>query len=655
MSHSKRHTQFSDSLSESIFLETYRYNGEKNINDRHLAVTDALASVEAASVRESWTQRFLDALENFRFVPGGRITANAGTPFQKNTFINCFVSGFRGEDQDSLESILAELRRQALILKSEGGYGFCADALRPRGSLIAGSGTKSPGVVRILELWNTQSTIITEGHGAHPKARRGAQMVTLSIWHPDVEDFIAAKQEPGQLTKFNMSVLISDEFMAAVEKSQPWSLEFPDFENTKADYITHWDGDLSRWKKSGRATKIYKTFADAAELWTQLQRAAYQRNEPGVLFIDTINRLNNLNYIERINATNPCGEQALPVGGCCLLGSLNLTQFVDLEKQTWRWNELRETITSSVRMMDNVNDISSVPLPEQNENLKLKRRIGLGVLGYGSALMMLKVRYGSPRALEITEHLARFVADEAYRASAELAKEKGAFELFDKEKYLNQPFIQNLSVDVRELIGRFGLRNSHLLSIAPTGNSSILANNISGGIEPVFRSEYFRTVSWNHPPQGLSLPTSIDWQNETYKIDGLPTVWAWTSEGDERLLTTTFDGTTYKFDRSRGLLRVFFVQDYAVRFHKEHHTWAPSAEWTATAYDLSIDDHINTMLAFAPHIDAGISKTVNVPANCTFDEFQKIYFKIYKTGTIKGCTTYREGTMPSVLSAPPKN
>ncbi len=654
----KRNTQFEDAFSEEIFNATYKYAGENDINDRHLAIAKDIASVEALDVRDYWTEKFLDILEDFKFVPGGRITSNAGTGLKGTTYINCFVSGFRGENQDSMESIMDELRRQALILKSEGGYGFCADVMRPRGAYVEGIGGDSPGAVKLLEMWDTQSGVITAGSGfkkteekGKKKIRKGAQMVTMSVFHPDIEEFITAKQTPGRLTKFNMSVLVSDDFMSAVENNLPWNLEFPNYSIAKAEYGKYWDGDLKAWKEKGLPVQVYKTFASAVELWDLIMKSTYNRNEPGILFIDTINKLNNLYYTEHINATNPCGEQVLPVGGACLLGSINLPHFIDAKGKGWDFEKLGEVIHSAVRFMDNVNDKTLVPLPEQAEALKAKRRIGLGILGYGSALMMLKVRYGSKEALKLTEELGSFMMNQAYKTSALLAKEKGPFPLFNKEKYLKSKFVEKLDPETKDMIARYGIRNSHLLSIQPTGNSSVFANNVSGGLEPIFMAEYVRTVIQPFQPDGLGVPKNINWEAKTYEINGPETKWEWIKEGDENLLMTRFKDDIWKFDRSRGLLKESRVRDYAVRYHEKHKTWNPQADWAATTYNLNIDDHVRTMGVLSRYVDSAMSKTVNIPADYPYEDFKRLYFEVYKTGTIKGCTSYRDGTMTAVLSA----
>lgn len=809
----KQRTKFTDAFSQEIYEQTYRY-GNETIDETHNRVACDLAKIEKDS--QYWAEKFRNILQDFKFVPGGRITSNAGTNLKGTSYINCVVSGPEGSNQDSMEGILGELNRQARILKSEQGYGVCANFMRPRGAFIHGIGNTSPGAVKMLEMWDTQSAVITEGSGmkskkknAKQKIRKGAQMVTMSCWHPDVLEFITAKQTPGRLTKFNMSVLITDSFMEAVEKHKSWNLEYPNYEKHSKEYNDTWDGDLESWKKKGLSTEIYKSFEDANELWNVIMTSTYNRNEPGVLFVDTMNRLNNLYYCEHINATNPCltgdtmiqtneseftelknlvgkqfnayihgksypstekgfwstgekqvykiyfedsneiwhkiratdnhrfmtqhgfktvsdlllsldsdgnltpdacpedsnsyslqsgfnkneyfklvkiekgnieevydctipevhcfnanglvshncGEQILPKGGVCLLGSLNLTQFINADyngkNDIWNYTKLKETIPVAIRFMDNVNDVSLVPLEEQRWNMKNKRRIGLGILGYASALLMCKIRYGSEKALEQTERLMKFISNEAYTASANLAKEKGAFPLFDAEKYLNGNFVTVLSKETRDLIKKNGIRNSHLLSIQPTGNSSIYANNVSGGLEPIFMPEYTRTSMMPYPPEGLHLPKNIDWSSK--KADYPKSQkWEWVSEGDESLLSTEFNGYIWKMDKARGLLRETSVRDYGVRHLSEKGEWDPLADFSATTTQLSVDEHIDTMRIFAKYIDSAQSKTLNIPNEYPYADFKNVYMKAFKTGIVKGFTTYRAGTMTSVLSASKK-
>lgn len=642
---------FAEPFSEEIYNLNYRFGGEDLLGTWH-RVAAALAAVEKDP--EYWAQQFEELLQDFKFLPGGRILANAGTGLKNVTLLNCYFSGARGRDIDSLASIHQELGRQMKILASEGGYGFCANFMRPRGAYVRGAGVESPGAVKYLELWDTSSEVITAGsgrrlehRGGKKKSRRGAQMVTLACWHPDIEEFITAKQTPNRLTRFNMSVLISDAFMEAVRSHGPWSLEFPDYEMDMESYTTHWDGNLEHWKARKLPVKVYRTYPDANELWDLIMTSTYNRNEPGVLFVDTINRLNNLWYCEHINGTNPCSEIPLPIGGVCLLGSFNLTQFLLPDRSDFDYAKLKAWIPVAVRLLDNVNSVSSVPLEEQKQSMEQKRRIGLGVMGYGSALMLMRLRYGSPVALARTETFERFFANTVYRASISLAREKGPFALFDPEKYLQSKFLMTLDPDVREDIRRYGIRNSHLLSIQPTGTSAILANNVSGGLEPVFLGEYVRTTAFSAPPDGLVVPSALNWTDTEP-----PTGWSWIQEGDERLLRCEFEGYTWKIDRNRGLLRETLIQDYAVKELKSRGLWDPRADWAATTAQLSISDHVATLAIFARYVDQSISKTCNLPADYPYEDFKRLYQDAYRTGVIKGITTYREGTMTSVLAAP---
>lgn len=361
-----------------------------------------------------------------------------------------------------------------------------------------------------------------------------------------------------------------------------------------------------------------------------------------------INVDKNHNFFANGLLVHNCGEQILPIGGVCLLGSINLTQFVDFDNKDWDYEKLKKLIPIAIRFMDNVNDKTNVPLPSQRESLRDKRRIGLGMLGYGSALMMLKLRYGSKEALDLTEKLMVFLANQAYQSSALLASEKGSFTLFDKDKYLDSEFVkQALTDETKEMIKKHGLRNSHLLSIQPTGNSSVFANNVSGGLEPLFMPKYIRTTIMPYAPEGLNKPKNVDWDNKTYYS---ATTWNWIKEGDENLLRTEFGGYAWKFDRSRGLLRENVVMDYAVRFLEAKNEWDPKANWAATTTELSIAEHVDTMAIMSKYIDSAMSKTINLPNEYPFDDFKNLYMDMYNTGTIKGGTTYRAGTMTTVLS-----
>ena len=360
-----------------------------------------------------------------------------------------------------------------------------------------------------------------------------------------------------------------------------------------------------------------------------------------------INVKDNHNFFANNILVHNCGEQILPIGGVCLLGSINLAQFVN-EDRTFNYEKFKSYIPSAVRMMDNVNDITYVPLPSQKESLKNKRRIGLGVMGYGSALLMMGLRYGSEEALKFTDEMMNVLANTAYQSSAFLAKEKGAFPLYDEDKYLQSKFIQNvLSDETKDIIKKYGIRNSHLLSIQPTGNSSFFGNNVSGGGEPIFLFEYVRTAIQPYAPEGLDVPKNIDFSNKTYDST---TEWKWKKEGDENMLWTEFNGQIWKYDKNRGLLKEILVEDYGVWWLKQRGLWDENQEYSVNAYKLKVEDHIRTMEVLAKYLDSAMSKTINLPEDYSYEDFKSVYFKCWETGVIKGCTTYRDGTMATVLA-----
>ncbi len=452
-------------ISQQIWDMKYRLKGadgapvDKTIEDSWRRVARALAAPEAD--REAWEARFYEALEDFRFLPAGRIMAGAGTD-RNVTLFNCFVMG---EIQDDMGGIFEALKEAALTMQQGGGIGYDFSTLRPHGAPVKGVGADASGPLSFMDVWDAMCrTIMSAGH------RRGAMMATLACDHPDIEAFIAAKQEPGRLRMFNLSVLVSDAFMAAVKEDAPWQLTF------------------------GGAT--FKTLP-ARELWDKIMRSTYTYAEPGVIFMDRINRLNPMYYGEKISATNPCGEQPLPPYGACLLGSINLARLVKNpfeEDAALDLEELEALVPVAVRMMDNVTEISNFPLPQQREEALAKRRIGLGVTGLADALIMCRARYGSHDAVELARTWLRTVQRRAYLASAELAAEKGTFPLFDAGQYLAGEYVSELDEEVRAAIADKGLRNALMTSIAPTGTISIFADNVSSGIEPVFAFTYQRSV-----------------------------------------------------------------------------------------------------------------------------------------------------------------
>ena len=540
---------------------------DKTIEDTWQRVAAALAEPEKDPAL--WTGRFYEALSDFKFLPAGRVVAGAGT--RRNvTLFNCFVMGTIPDD---MSGIFTHLREAALTMQQGGGIGYDFSTLRPKGAPVKGVGADASGPLSFMDVWDAMCrTIMSAGY------RRGAMMATLRCDHPDIEAFIEAKHEPGRLRMFNLSVLVTDAFMQAVKEDAPWELKF-----------------------GGTTFKVLP----ARELWEKIMRATYTYAEPGVIFIDRINRRNNLYYCETISATNPCGEQPLPPYGACLLGSINLASLVlepftpearlDLEK-------LRALVPVAVRMMDNVIEVSRFPLEEQTHEARAKRRIGLGITGLADALILCNVRYGSTEAVSRTETWLKAIEREAYLASAALAVEKGAFPLFDKEKYLAGETIQHLDADVRAAIERQGIRNSLLTSVAPTGTISILADNVSSGLEPVFSFRYTRNVLM---PDG--------------------------SRKEEE------------------------VADYAYRLYRRlKGDSAPLTDAFVDVQTLSPSDHVVMQAAVQKYVDSSISKTINIPVDFPFEAFKDVYLQAYELGC-KGCTTYRPNEITgAVLEAKPE-
>ncbi len=432
---------------------------DRTIEDTWRRIARALATVEAAP--SHWEGVFYEALSDFKFLPAGRIMSGADSGRQVTLF-NCFVMG---DIADDLGSIFDNLREAALTMQQGGGIGYDFSSLRPKGAPVRGVGADASGPLSFMDVWDAMCrTIMSAG------ARRGAMMATLRCDHPDIEAFIAAKREPGRLRNFNLSVLVTDDFMARVDADEAWDLKF--------------------------GGTVFKTMR-ARDLWDSITRATYDYAEPGVLFIDRINARNNLQYCETIHSTNPCAEQPLPPYGACLLGSINVARLVDRPFSPGaRIDDARlsKLVAVAVRMMDNTIDVSGFPLEAQRREAMAKRRIGLGITGLADALMMCGVRYGSDEAVRLAGNWAKSINRAAYLASAGLAAEKGAFPLFDRDKFLAGETVAGLEEEVRSAIARNGIRNALLTSIAPTGTISLVADNISSGIEPVFAHSYTRRV-----------------------------------------------------------------------------------------------------------------------------------------------------------------
>jgi len=538
---------------------------DRDVTDSWSRVALALAEAEAPGQWVGHAMDFAHALAGHKFLPAGRILAGAGTG-RNVTLFNCFVMG---TIEDSMGGIFSALREAALTLQQGGGIGYDFSTLRPKGAAVAGVGADASGPVSFMDVWDAMCrTIMSAG------SRRGAMMATLAVDHPDIEDFITAKRTPGRLSNFNLSVLVSDAFMAAVKDDAEWVLQF--------------------------GGKVYRTVR-AKALWETIMRSTYDYAEPGVIFIDRINQQNNLGYCETIAATNPCGEQPLPPYGACLLGSINLAKLVLRpfeDGAALDMPELERLVATAVRMMDNAIDVSRFPLEAQAQEAHAKRRIGLGVTGLADALIFCRVRYGSPESLELIRSWMAAISHAAYRASVALAKEKGPFPLYDMNPFLARPHIQALPADIYNAIAAHGIRNSLLTSIAPTGTISLFADNVSSGIEPVFAFSYKRKVL-----------------------------------------------------QPDGSKREEMVSDYAVRVYQQKFgTDAALPDYFVNAQTLSPSDHLAVQAAAQPFIDSAISKTINVPAAISFEDFSHVYLEAYALGC-KGCTTYRPNAVTgSVLS-----
>ena len=561
-------TRFAAPIAEQIWDMKYRFKEadgtplDGTVEDTWRRIARALAVVEKDA--DHWENEFYGALEDFKFLPAGRITAGAGTA-RKVTLFNCFVMG---TIPDSMGGIFDMLKEAALTMQQGGGIGYDFSTIRPKGALVTGVAADASGPLSFMDVWDSMCrTIMSAG------SRRGAMMATMRCDHPDIEDFITAKSEAARLRMFNVSVLVTDPFMAAVKANGPWDLVF--------------DG------------KVYQT-VKARDLWNKIMRSTYDYAEPGVIFIDRINKANNLGYCETIAATNPCGEQPLPPYGACLLGSINLARLVkdpfeadaDLDV-----DELSKLVATAVRIMDNVVDASEFPLPQQAQEAQAKRRIGLGVTGLADALLMTGLRYGSDEAARQTDRWLHAIARAAYLASVELAKEKGAFPLFDADPFLASDAMMQMDEDVRDQIRIHGIRNALLTSIAPTGTISLYAGNVSSGIEPVFAYAYTRKVLQK-------------------------------------------DGTRTEEE----------VVDYAVQMWRDKYGDADLPDYFVNAQTLAPLDHVKMQAAAQKWIDSSISKTINCPEDISFDDFQDVYMQAYETGC-KGCTTYRPNDVTgSVLS-----
>jgi ribonucleoside-diphosphate reductase alpha chain len=667
---------FTNDFSYEVWDSTYRSQNEKTIEDSWKRVAKAVSSVETD--KEIWEKQFYNILKGFKFIPGGRILANAGRNVNA-TLINCFVSPKPDQDIDSLDGIMTILTNQAKTLKSEGGWGLNFSFIRPRGSYIKGIGVRTPGAVKYMELFDKSSEIITEGPGVYElefednhseekkKIRKGAMMAMLSIYHPDIEEFIRAKQTAGRLTKMNMSVAMSDKFMDIISKvdeliksgaskedielNDKWQLIFPD--TTFENYKSEWDGNFESWIAKGYPVNVYKT-VKATDIWNLIMTSTYNRAEPGIMFIDRANKTFAANYIDGlyIDCTNPCGEQALPKAGCCNLGSINLTQYTKLNdegKLVFDKESFVRDIPVAVRFLDNVLDIANLPLDSYNQFAKSYRRIGLGIMGLGSALMMLGIRYGSEESLNFIKDILNIYNEVALKTSILLGVEKGSYKGFDAEKHKNNiiNYYHNMDSNVKDdiinlLISENAMRHTALFSIQPTGNTGCLANNVSGGIEPVFSLGYTRLANVPTIPEHIKDKCPKFWEgnispNEYFKNAG--------TDKDPYLEYIDEYNDTYIITKDRGLCKRQQINDYSRPFIIDE-----KADYVVLANDLTVDEHLAVLEACAKHVDSAISKTINVKNDYPFESFKDIYLKAYRGGYVKGVTTYRDGSMLGVLS-----
>lgn len=581
-------------ISMIVWDNKYRYRRGGNIVDHTVddtwrRVAKAMADVERRPERDVWRKNFYRILENFHFLPGGRILAGAGTRHQVTLF-NCFVMNIAS---DSLKGIFAALEEGALTLQQGGGVGYDFSVLRPNGDIVKKTGIQASGPVSFMRIWDAMcSVLLSTG------TRRGAMMGVLRCDHPDIEAFITAKENPHELRHFNVSVMVSDDFMAAVKNDAEWQLVFP------AGSETHKDGVVYRQWGTAREPvpcRVYRTLR-ARDLWEKIIRSAYEYAEPGVLFGDTINRMNTLWYCERIAATNPCGEIPLPPYGACDLGAVNLTQFVTAPYTAGaaiNWSALDETVSIATRFLDNVIEVSRYPLRTQRQQALATRRIGLGVTGLADMLVMMGITYGSPASLTLAREVMKRVADVTWQTSIELAAEKGVFPAYN-EAYLQGRFVEGLDASLRAALKKSGVRNSHHNTIAPTGTISLLANNVSNGIEPVFRAEYIRHMRMR-----------------------------------------------------KGEAVSFKVQDYAYHLWRRNHPEAGRLPpgWMDTE-TLPPHAHLNVQAAVQPHIDNAISKTINIPRQFPFEQLMDVYTRAYELG-LKGCTVFRPNPVTgSVIEVP---
>lgn len=557
-------------------VEKLTLNIEKTPEEMWSRLAKAMASVEStADQRATWESKFRSVLEDWKLVPGGRIAAGAGAS-DELTLFNCYVIP---SPQDSRGGIMKTLTEMTEIMARGGGVGINLSSLRPRRAVVKGVNGSSSGSVSWGGLFSYTTGLIEQGG-----SRRGALMLMMNDWHPDVLDFITVKQTMGQVTNANLSVCVSNAFMEAVKQDGDWDLVFPD--TNDPDYDTEWNGDMQQWKAAGHSVVHYRTLK-AREIWHTIIESAWKSAEPGVVFMEYYNQMSNSWYFNPIICTNPCGEQGLPGWGVCNLSAINLSKFYDETNHDVAWDELAETTRISARFLDNVIDATPYHFEENRLNQQRERRVGLGTMGLAELMIKLRIRYGSPESLEFLDKLYGFMAKEAYLASTEIAAEKGAFPAFEAEPYLQSGFMKNMVArypEVGEAIRKQGIRNVTLITQAPTGSTGTMVGT-STGIEPYFAFKYFRQSRLGYDEQFV--PIAQDWLDE-HPGEALP--------------------------------------DYYV-----------------TAMDLSAKNHIRVQAAIQQWVDSSISKTANCPADFTVEDTAELYELAFDLGC-KGVTIYRDGS-----------
>jgi len=661
---------FKTQLALENWKNKYSFNGEKPIYTWQ-RVAKALASVEDKP--EEWEDKFLrtmvkfnietDEPEGLKCTTGGRITANAGTSYNGATLINCYINGpvksatisykrkssvsdieypvkiKTPDTPDNLHNIFLTILEQARTLASEGGYGINFSFIRPRGSIIKGIGIKHPGVPAYMSIWDSVSECIVQGDtdgykdkiknylsedeideldelkdAIKAQARKGAMMGVLNVWHPDIEEYVRVKQESGNLQKFNMSVAVDNKFMQAVEDNDFYDLTFND--------------------------KVHKRIK-ARELYNVIMESNYNRGEPGILFVDNMHSNNPAAYLGKCMATNPCGEipGLADLTTVCLLGSLNVTQYVLMDR-TFNFDAYANDIEIFVRMLDNVNDLAKNPLPSYDWSVKNFRQIGVGINGLGSALIMMGIQYNSHDAIEFTKKICQLKENLTWRASSLLAKEKGVYPAYDKDKFEDTEYFKSdrLSNDTKALMRKYGVRNAKTTTNPPLGNSSVICDSVSNGIEPVVSLEYERVRITPYWPEGFNKDNVKDILKE-YK------------EKDYSYWRGEFNGTIYHYEpHNRGLCNVTIVRDYGWQWVLDNVNADPSAHNIVTMSKLNVDDHLAIQEVVQYYCNQSVSKTVNLPKNYSFTGFKNLYMEAWKRG-LNGLTTYRQGSMESVISS----